>query len=48
MHAEDMAEEFPVITVDTNALDAARVLAEQHFDSDKVLGRLLSRLGVKA
>jgi CBS domain-containing protein len=31
MHAEDMAEEFPVITVDTNALDAARVLAEHRL-----------------
>ena len=31
MHAEDMAEEFPVITVDTNALDAARILAEHRL-----------------
>ncbi len=31
MHAEDMAEEFPVITVETNALDAARVLAEHRL-----------------
>lgn len=31
MHAEDMAEEFPVITVDSNALDAARVLAEHRL-----------------
>ena len=31
MHAEDMAEEFPVITVDTNALDAARMLAEHRL-----------------
>jgi CBS domain-containing protein len=31
MHAEDMAEEFPVITVDTNALEAARVLAEHRL-----------------
>jgi CBS domain-containing protein len=28
MHAEDIAEEFPVVTVDTNALDAAAMLAE--------------------
>ena len=28
MHAEDMAEEFPVVTVDTSALDAAAMLAE--------------------
>lgn len=28
MHAEDMAEEFPVVTVDSDALDAARTLAE--------------------
>jgi len=28
MHAEDMAEEFPVVTVDTSALEAAAMLAE--------------------
>jgi CBS domain-containing protein len=31
MHAEDMAEEYPVITVDSNALDAARMLAEHRL-----------------
>jgi CBS domain-containing protein len=31
MHAEEMAEEFPVITVDSNALDAARMLAEHRL-----------------
>jgi CBS domain-containing protein len=31
MHAEDMAEEFPVITVDTNALEAARLLAQHRL-----------------
>lgn len=31
MHAEDMAEEFPVITVDSSALDAARLLAEHRL-----------------
>ena len=31
MHAEDMAEEFPVVTVDSNALDAARMLAEHRL-----------------
>jgi len=31
MHAEDMAEDFPVITVDTNALEAARILAEHRL-----------------
>ncbi len=31
MHAEDMAEEFPVITVDTNALEAARILAQHRL-----------------
>jgi CBS domain-containing protein len=31
MRAEDMAEEFPVITVDSNALDAARMLAEHRL-----------------
>ncbi len=28
MRAEDMAEEFPVISIDSNALDAARTLAQ--------------------
>jgi CBS domain-containing protein len=31
MHAEDIAEDFPVITVDSNALDAARLLAEHRL-----------------
>ena len=31
MHAEDMAEDFPVVTIDTNALDAARMLAEHRL-----------------
>ena len=31
MHAEDMAEEFPVVTVDSNALEAARMLAEHRL-----------------
>ena len=31
MHAEDMAEEFPVVTVDSDALDAARTLAEHRL-----------------
>ena len=31
MHAEDMAEDFPVVTVDTDALDAARTLAEHRL-----------------
>jgi CBS domain-containing protein len=31
MHAEEMAEEFPVITVESNALDAARMLAEHRL-----------------
>jgi CBS domain-containing protein len=31
MHAEDIAEEFPVITIDSNALDAARMLAEHRL-----------------
>ncbi|RDH75226.1 CBS domain-containing protein [Mycolicibacterium moriokaense] len=31
MHAEDMAEEFPAISIDTNALDAARMLAEHRL-----------------
>ena len=31
MHAEEIAEEFPVVTVDSNALDAARMLAEHRL-----------------
>ena len=31
MHAEDIVEEFPVVTVDSNALDAARMLAEHRL-----------------
>jgi CBS domain-containing protein len=31
MHAEDMAEEFPVVTIDSGALDAARLLAEHRL-----------------
>jgi len=31
MHAEDIAEDFPVVTIDSNALDAARMLAEHRL-----------------
>jgi CBS domain-containing protein len=31
MHAEDMAEDFPVVSIDSNALDAARMLAEHRL-----------------
>ncbi|CAN5394331.1 CBS domain-containing protein [soil metagenome] len=31
MHAEEMAEDFPVVTVDTDALEAARTLAEHRL-----------------
>jgi len=31
MHAEDIVEEFPVVTVDSNALEAARMLAEHRL-----------------
>lgn len=31
MHAEDIAEEFPVVSMDSNALDAARLLAEHRL-----------------
>jgi CBS domain-containing protein len=31
MHAEDIAEEFPVVAIDSNALDAARMLAEHRL-----------------
>jgi CBS domain-containing protein len=31
MHAEDITEDFPVVTIDSNALDAARMLAEHRL-----------------
>ncbi len=31
MHAGDIAEEFPVVTIDSDALDAARMLAEHRL-----------------
>ncbi len=31
MHAEDIAEDFPVVTIDTDALEAARMLAEHRL-----------------
>lgn len=31
MHAEEIAEEFPVVTIDSGALDAARLLAEHRL-----------------
>ena len=31
MHAEDIAEDFPVIAIDSNALEAARMLAEHRL-----------------
>jgi CBS domain-containing protein len=31
MHAEEIVEEFPVVTVDSNALEAARMLAEHRL-----------------
>ncbi|ORV07890.1 CBS domain-containing protein [Mycobacterium celatum] len=31
MRAEDIAEEFPVVAIDSNALDAARMLAEHRL-----------------
>jgi CBS domain-containing protein len=31
MRAEDLAEDFPVVTVDSDALDAARLLAEHRL-----------------
>ena len=31
MHAEDIAEDFPVVSVDSGALDAARILAEHRL-----------------
>ena len=31
MHAEDMTEEFPVVNIDSSALDAARMLAENRL-----------------
>ena len=31
MRAEDLDEQFPVVTVDSDALDAARMIAEHHL-----------------
>jgi CBS domain-containing protein len=31
MHAEEIAEEFPVVSIDSGALDAARLLAENRL-----------------
>ena len=31
MHAEDIAEDFPVVSMDSNALEAARMLAEHRL-----------------
>ena len=31
MHAEDIVEQFPVVTVDSNALDAAHMMAEHRL-----------------
>ncbi|HEU0191420.1 MAG TPA: CBS domain-containing protein [Mycobacterium sp.] len=31
MHAEEIAEDFPVVTIDSDALDAARLLAEHRL-----------------
>ena len=31
MHAEDIAEDFPVITIDSDALEAARTIAEHRL-----------------
>ena len=31
MHAEDIAEEFPVVSIDSDALEAARMLAEHRL-----------------
>ncbi len=31
MRAEDIAEDFPVVRIDSDALDAARLLAEHHL-----------------
>src|SRR5919106_21079 len=31
MHAEEIAEEFPVVAMDSNALEAARTLAEHRL-----------------
>ena len=31
MHAEGIAEDFPAVTIDSDALDAARLLAEHQL-----------------
>jgi CBS domain-containing protein len=39
MRAEDLAEDFPVVTVDSDALDAARLLAEHRLPGIVVIDR---------
>jgi len=39
MRAEDLAEDFPVVTVDSDALDAARLLAEHRLPGIVVTDR---------
>lgn len=39
MHAEDMAEDFPVVTMDSNALEAAQTLAEHRLPGIVVTNR---------
>lgn len=39
MRAEDLAEDFPVVTVDSDALDAARLLAEHRLPGMLVTDR---------
>ena len=38
MHAEQMAEESPLVTLDTNALEAAKLLAERRLPALVVTG----------
>ncbi|BBZ15297.1 CBS domain-containing protein [Mycobacterium branderi] len=46
MRAEDIAEEFPVIAIDSNAPDAARMLAEHRLPG--MADRAADKLGGKA
>ncbi|MCG7597967.1 CBS domain-containing protein [Mycobacterium sp. C3-094] len=46
MHAEDIAEEFPVVSMDSNALDAARMLAEHRLPGIVVTDRPGKRFAV--
>ncbi len=46
MHAEDIAEDFPVVTMESDALEAARMLAEHRLPGIVVTGPSGKRFAV--